>query len=324
MKGFRVFLACLALGVAVIAAVGAVSQSIEQGLRSNARVLLGGEVDLRLTHKPAEQAQLDWLQQNSDGLSSVAIMRAMAVRADGQDRRLIELKAVDNAYPLFGGLELKSGRSLDQAFEKTDGQWGVVVAPSLLERLKMDVGDRFRIGLATVRISDVIQLEPDRSTQAFELGPRVIVPAGLLPETDLVKPGSMIRYHYRLDIPAEIPAAQWQEQLNTQFPAAGWRVRTLDNAAPNIQNFVDKVQIFLTLIGLTALLVGGVGVGNAASAYLATRTNTIATLKCLGGTVKTCLWHLSGPADGIGTAGIAGWGGNRSRRSDCLIPNFGG
>ena len=286
LKGFRVFLACLALGVAVIAAVGSVSQSIEQGLRSNARVLLGGEVDLRLTHKPAAQEQLDWLADNSDGLSSVAIMRAMAVREDGQDRRLIELKAVDDAYPLFGGLELKSGQSLDQVLTRENGRWGVVVAPSLLERLKLEVGDNLRIGLAMVQIRDVIQLEPDRSTQAFELGPRVIVPEGLLPETDLVKPGSMIRYHYRLDVPADIPVPQWQEHLNSQFPAAGWRIRTLENAAPNIQRFVDRVQIFLTLIGLTALLVGGVGVGNAASAYLATRTNTIATLKCLGAPSK--------------------------------------
>ena len=307
LKGFRVFLACLALGVAVVAGVGAVSQAIEQGLRANARVLLGGEVSLRLTHKPADQAQLDWLRANTDRLSAVAIMRAMAVRTDGADRRLVEVKAVDGAYPIFGGFELQNGARLQEVLIREDGHWNAVVAPSLLERLNLKIGDFFNLGQARIRIADVIAVEPDRSTQAFELGPRVVVPQALMPETELVQPGSLVRYYYRLDIPSEISAAAWEENLNAAFPKAGWRIRNLENAAPNIQRFVDRVQIFLTLIGLTALLVGGVGVGNAARAYLATRNSTIATLKCLGAPSKLIFGTYLSQLLVLGTLGsIAG------------------
>ncbi|RED48079.1 ABC transporter permease [Aestuariispira insulae] len=306
LKGFRVFLACLALGVAVVASVGAVSQAIEQGLRANARLLLGGEVSLRLTHKPAEPDQVAWLKENSDGMSAIAILRAMAVRPDGADRRLVEVKAVDGTYPIFGGFELASGAALHDVLVREDGYWNAVVASNLLERLNLQVRDYFRLGQATLRIADVIAVEPDRSTQAFELGPRVVVPQAALPETELIQPGSLVRFYYRLDIPADESAAVWEERLKTQFPDAGWRIRNLENAAPNIQRFVDRVQIFLTLIGLTALLVGGVGVGNAAQAYLATRNGTIATLKCLGAPSRLIFGTYLSQLMVLGTLGSLG------------------
>lgn len=282
LKGFRVFLACLALGVAAIAGVGAMSAAIEAGVRADARSLLGGEIDLRLTHREARTEQLGWLAQNTDRLSAVAQMRAMAVREDGQDRRLVEIKAVDTAYPLFGDFSLRDGGDLQTLLTKRNGTWGAVVGENLLERLDLQIGDRFQLGDALARVEGVIAQEPDKSTRAFELGPRVIIATDMLPETGLVQPGSLIRYHYRLDLPQTVPVDIWRDQLAARFPDAGWRVRDLENAAPNIQQFVDRMKTFLTLVGLTALLVGGVGVGNASKAYLAERTGTIATLKGVG------------------------------------------
>ncbi len=282
LKGFRVFMACLALGVAAIAGVGALSDAIEAGVRADARSLLGGEVDLRLTHREATAEQLDWLTQHSDRLSMAAQMRAMAIREDGADRRLVEVKAVDGAYPLFGQFTLRDGGALQPLLTKQGDAWGAVVGENLLERLHLKVGDRFRLGDAVARVAGVIGDEPDKSTRAFELGPRVIIANAMLPETGLVQPGSLIRYHYRVDLPDTVAVDTWKQQLADAFPGAGWRVRDLENAAPNIQRFVDRMKTFLTLVGLTALLVGGVGVGNAAKAYLAERTGTIAILKGVG------------------------------------------
>lgn len=288
VKGFRVFLACLTLGVAAIAGVGSVATAIETGLRADAKKLLGGDIDLRLTHRPAEADQRAWMDANSAGVSEVVQMRAMAIRADGVDRRLIELKAVDEAYPLYGEMTVEGAPNIGAALgPDADGIPGAVVAPHLLERLGLNTGDRFRIGEGTFRIAALVANEPDRSTQAFNLGPRVLIDSDALAATGLVQPGSLIRYHYRIALAEGTTASQWRERVKEAFPKAGWRIRDLENAAPNIQRFVDRVGLFLTLVGLTALLVGGVGVGNAVRAFLASRTGTIATLKCLGAPAST-------------------------------------
>lgn len=286
LKGFWVFLACLALGVAAIAGVGSLASALEAGLRADGRLLLGGDVDLRLTHHPADATQLSWLRDNAQAVSEVVQLRAMAIREDGEDRRLVEMKAVDDLYPLYGALTLNGVDSLN-ALDHVEGAWGMVAAPQLAERLNLELGDRVTIGEATFELRGTFTDEPDKGTQAFNLGPRVFISQAALPDTELVQPGSLIRYHYRIALPPGGDAGSWVEALNETFPEAGWRVRALDNAAPNIQQFIDRVGMFMTLVGLTALLVGGVGVGNAVRAFLAQRTATIATLKCLGASSGT-------------------------------------
>lgn len=281
LKGFRVFLACLALGVAAIAGVGSLASAIEAGLKADGRVLLGGDVDIRLMHQEASPEQIDWLRDNTAALSRIVQMRAMAIRADGAERRLVEMKAVDGAYPLNGTLVLEDGLTMS-ALQRQNGVWGLIAAPQLAERLRLNEGDRVRIGEAEFEYRGTFLEEPDKGTQAFNLGPRIFISIDALTETDLEQPGSLIRYHHRVLLPPQTDVGGWVESLNAQFPDAGWRVRALDDAAPNIQRFVDRVGLFMTLVGLTALLVGGVGVGNAVRAFLNQRTGTIATLKCLG------------------------------------------
>lgn len=283
IAGFRVFLACLILGVAAIAGIGSVSESVVAGIRADARTLLGGDVDLRLTHRAATAEQRAWLDANAARRSEIAEMRAMAKTPDGAARNLVELKAVDGNYPLFGGFRLADGTPLADAITKRGDQWGAVAEQRLLDKLGIGLGDTLRVGDARFVLTGVIAEEADRATRAFNLGPRLLVGFPGLKATNLLQPGSLIRYHYRIEVPRETGHKAWIAQLNERFPNAGWRIRAIDNAAPNIQRFVDRVTLFLSLVGLTALLVGGVGVGNAVKSYLDSRLTTIATLKCLGG-----------------------------------------
>jgi putative ABC transport system permease protein len=284
VRGFRVFLACLALGVGAVAGVGSVSESLLAGIRGDARLLLGGDVDLRFTHRPASAEQSDWLAANTRRLSEIVQMRSMARRLDGEARSLIELKAVDAAYPLFGRLVLENGQPLGTALARRNGAFGAAVKPRLLDRLGLSIGDRVQVGEAIFVLTARILREPDRGAGAFTLGPRLLISRDALGETDLLRPGSLVRFHYRAETPPGMTPANWVSKLNERFPAAGWRVRTIDNAAPGIQRFVDRATLFLTLVGLTALLVGGVGIANAVRGHMESRRTTIATLKCLGGT----------------------------------------
>ncbi|WP_422369405.1 ABC transporter permease [Pelagibius sp.] len=282
LKGFRIFLACLTLGVAAIAGVGSVSEAMLQGLQRDGRILLGGDMDLRLTHVAASAEQQAWLGERAD-VSVTSEMRAMARGLDADSRRvLVELKAVDDLYPLYGAVELAPARDLGGALARQDGVWGAVVDGNLLRRLEVELGELVQIGDTQYRVSAVLEREPDRTSRAFTLGPTFMVAQDSLEATGLVQPGSLIRNHYRLRLNDGIDTVSLRADLGNAFPEAGWRIRDTTQAAPGIGRFIDRLTLFLTLVGLTALLVGGVGVGNAVRSYLDGKTGTIATLKCLG------------------------------------------
>lgn len=283
LKGFRIFLACLLLGVAAIAGVGSLSSAMLDGLAQNGRALLGGEVELRLIHRKATDVELAWLQDNSAQLSRTAEMRGMARNVESPDvRRLVELKAVDGVYPLYGEATTNEGIDLEAGLEQRDGVWGVLVDEGLLFRLDREIGDRIGLGDVEYEIRGTVAREPDRAARAFTLGPRAMVALESLAETGLEQPGALIYYHYRLDLPAGETLDDWRERLNGDLPGAGWRIRDLQNAAPGLADSVQRVALFMTLVGLTALLVGGVGIANAVRAFLDEKRATIATLKCLG------------------------------------------
>jgi putative ABC transport system permease protein len=281
LRGFGIFLACLALGVAVIAGVGSVAASVSAGLGVNAKALLGGDIELHLVHRTATGGELTFLR-DSGAVSRVAEMRAMARSDDGNQVGLIELRAVDPAYPLYGAVALDPPGSLDAALARRGGHWGAVAAPDLIARLGLHRGDTIRIGDGKFILRAALTAEPDASGGSFALGPHVMIAADALPATGLVLPGSLIDYSYRLRLVPGTDEASWRAALDRKFPEAGWRVREPGEAAPNLARLLDRVSLFLTLVGLTALLVGGVGVANAVRAYLATKTETIAALKSLG------------------------------------------
>lgn len=283
LRGFRIFLACVVLGVGAIAAVGSISSAIVGGLESDGQAILGGDVSLRTTHRDITPAQREWLAREATPSRSV-FMRAMARATGGAERSLIELKAVDGRYPLFGEVVIDPAMPLDEALAERGGRWGAVADPALLDRLGIGLGGAVRVGEALFEVRATMVGEPDRigGVRPLGLGPRLMIHEGSLPATDLIRPGSQVRYLNRVRLDPSVDLEVWRSALDAAFPGEGWTVRDRTNASPTVQRFVDRTALFMTLVGLTALLVGGVGVGNAVRTYLGGKTATIATLKCLG------------------------------------------
>ncbi|MBT4934580.1 MAG: FtsX-like permease family protein [Rhodospirillaceae bacterium] len=288
LAGFRIFLACLGVGVAAIAAVGTISASVIAGLNNNAKNLLGGDFDLRFHNHANSEDQDRYLMDQTRSLSKTLELRAMATPAAGtgagkRGRSLIELKGVDDAYPLSGNMVLAPALTLDDALAKQTGDtFGAVADANLLKRLGLDLGGRVKVGAATLSITAIIKSEPDRVASVLSFGPRLMVSMAALEKTGLIRPGSQAHFHTRVLLAAGVDPEVWRENLNTVFPKAGWRVRQPNEAAPGIRRFIDRMTLFLSFVGLTALLVGGIGVTNAVGGYLDGKTATIATFKCVG------------------------------------------
>lgn len=290
LSGFRVFLMCLFLGVGAIASVGAVTESFVAGLATESRSLLGGDLDVSLTHRPAREDERAWLEARGV-MSEVIAFRTMGFDPNTDQRQLIELKGVDHLYPLFGAVRIAEDISLEAGTREISGIHGALVEKTLLRRLGLSVGDPLRVGTLTLDIRGVIEDEPDRVAGGFRYGPRVMVSSEALQATGLVQMGSLIRYRYRLALPSADAGDEGLEAFKSEaeeaFPAAGWRIQDRHNSAPGTRFFIERVSMFLTLVGLAALIVGGVGVGNAVKSYLDRKQEVIAIFKCLGADGRT-------------------------------------
>lgn len=280
LKGFRIFLACLALGVAVIAAIGSIRASIETGLSREGATILGGDAELNFTYRFATEDERAWLEQNAERYSEIAEFRSMAVV--GEERGLTQVKAVDDLYPLKGEMQLTPPMPLAAALDGAAGLPGAVMDRVLADRLGLAPGDSFRLGTQEFRLTALIALEPDAAASGFELGPRTMVRTADLDASGLLQPGTLFDTKYRMDLPAGHDLDALQADAEARFESTGLRWRDARNGAPGITNFVERLGAFLVLVGLSGLAVGGVGVSAAVRAYLATKTGTIATLRTLG------------------------------------------
>jgi putative ABC transport system permease protein len=284
LRGFYVFIACIALGCMAIAGVGSLAASLTSGLARQGQFILGGDLSFTLIQRevsPSERAFLD----HHGKISGAATMRAMA-RDPAGTATLVEMKAVDSAYPLFGEAVLDPPDALSEALARRDGVYGAAADPILFTRLAIKPGARLTIGNATFEIRASLISEPDKLAGGIGFGPRLLVSQDALRATGLLQPGSLVRWHYRLRLPAngtsDAAAKTVTTQARLQFPEAGWDIRSRSNASPQLERNVDRFTQFLTIVGLTALLVGGVGVGNAVKSHLDRRREVIATMKALG------------------------------------------
>ncbi|MGU3454429.1 ABC transporter permease [Methylobacterium sp. 391_Methyba4] len=284
LTGFAVFLACIALGVAAIAGVASISRSLSDGLGREGRRILGGDLAYNLINREATDAERQALAREGR-LDSVASLRAMAVAESG-DAALVELKAVDPAtYPAAGDLATDPPGRLADLLAERDGVPGALADPALLTRLDVKVGDRIALAGHKVAIRGTIVSEPDKIAGGIGFGPRLMISEPTLRATGLVQPGSLNRWSYRILLPpgtadADLDAAQ--ARIRAATPEAGWEVRSRSNADPRFAKSIERFTQFLTLVGLTALIVGGVGVGNAVHAFVERKRASIATLKSVG------------------------------------------
>jgi putative ABC transport system permease protein len=286
LRGFYVFIACIALGVMAIAGVGSVAASLSEGLTREGRTLLGGDVAFSLIQREAKPEEVAFLRTRGE-VSVAATLRAMTRTDDGR-LALVELKAVDANYPMLGALTLDPNVPVADLLTERDGAFGAAVDSTLLARLDLKLGDRVTIGNAAFQIRSVVEAEPDKLAGNVGLGPRFLISEASLRATGLLQPGSLVRWIYRLELPANAAddraASQLIESARNALPEAGWEIRSRGNASPQLERTISRFTQFLTLVGLAALLVGGVGVANAVKSHIDRRRDVIASFKALGAT----------------------------------------
>lgn len=287
LSGFGVFLGCLALGVGAIVAVNSLSASLKDALAREGAAILGGDLSLELAQRApnaAEEALVAAAAGPGAKISRIVQMRAMARAASGE-AAMVEIKAVDASWPLAGEAELEPPGELASALAREGDAFAVVADPALPVRLGLKPGESFAIGVGRYKIAAALSREPDQLASGFGLGPRVLMSRAALEASGLLRPGALARFLTRVKLAPGASDADLDAlaaQLREKAPDAGWEIRTRRNVSPQFERNLDRFTQFLTLIGLSSLIVGGVGVANAVRAHALKRRPTLATLKTLG------------------------------------------
>ncbi|SOD95423.1 ABC transporter permease [Caenispirillum bisanense] len=281
-RSLAILVAGIALGVAAIAGGGSVAGTALEGTRGQARLAVGGDLSLRLFHRPFTAAEQEALR-TAGRLSLTAELRPRAVVPGGDRGTLVELKAVDAVYPLVGAVDLAPPQPLAAALTRgPDGRWGAVADASLFDALALQPGDTLRLGALTVTLRARLEAEPDRTFRALELGPRVMIAAEALAESGLATPGAPVYHYARLLLPEGADARAAAQGLEDRFPDAGWRLVEAADGVPGLERVLAIAEALLVLIGLAVLLVGALGAAGAVRAHLTARAQRLAVLRALG------------------------------------------
>lgn len=315
-RHFLYFLACIALGVSAVVGVSLFSTNVEQAVLREARGLLGGDLEIRVSRplSAAGAERLKSLEARGVQRTRVSELVAMVSRVDSavqgaaENTQLVELKAIDSRYPLYGVVRLDPDRPLMELLSAGANSCretclGAVVQDSLLIRLGLVVGDRIKIGQASFRITGIIRTEPDRMANMFSLGPRVVISQEGLAAADLIKPGSRLRERHLLKLPTSMASFPLLHELRGQLAGESARVSSYRDAQPQLKQFLDQLTRYLGLVGLTALFVGGIGVALSIQAFVREKFQSIAILKALGADSATIIQSYLGQAVGLGIIG---------------------
>jgi len=281
MRALGLLVAGVFVGVAAVAVVGTASDTLRDGARAGALDGVGGDISLRLFHAPPTEQQRLFFDEQGE-FSITAELRPMARVVGADTSQLVELKGVDDAYPLYGTMTLKSGLALREVLDFKDGQFGAVADMALLDALGLKLGDAFQIGDESYQLRDIITHEPDRAFRAFSLGPRVMVKRESLMATGLVYEGAEVYYYSHIKLPKGTFAADVLASIDVAFPNAGWRMVNAQEGVPGVERTLAMAHVFLLFIGLGILLIGGAGISSAVRAHIHAKLSTIAILKSIG------------------------------------------
>ncbi len=283
-RGFGVFIACIAIGVAAISGVSGLSRSLAEGLAREGRTILGGDASFSLVSREFSPEQRAFFEARGR-LSEISLMRAMARRDDGE-AALVEIKAVDpRTYPAFGAVALEPDMALAEALAERNGIPGVAVDPTLLARLDARLGDTVTIGVSRFLLRAMLRSEPDKLAGGVGFGPRVMMSRAALAGAQLASPGAIVRHVVRVSLKgaaSDADAKAFAEDAERAFPQAGWETRRRDAISPQFSRNLDRFAQLLTLVALTALVAGGAGVANAVQGFVERKRAQFAILKALG------------------------------------------
>jgi putative ABC transport system permease protein len=278
------YMSSISLGVSALVAIDSFTENVSESVSEQSRALLGGDVALMARQKYSTKVTqlLDSLERTGVGVSRVTQFASMALVPRTGGTRLVQVRAVSAKYPFYGVITTEPA-----------GLWpglqagpNVIVDPAVLVSLNARVGDTLMLGTARFVILAAIKSVPGDVGVSAAIGPRVFIPESRLAETGLLVFGSRAEYESLLKMPPGLSPARFAARFNPVFSTDTPRVRlrTVAENEMDLTSSIEQLGNFLGIVGLVALLLGGIGVASGVHAFVMRKIDTVAILRCLGAT----------------------------------------
>ena len=289
-KQSSIFILCVALSIVTLAALNGFGSSVNQGLSRDAKQLQAADIVIESRFPIAEPIHTEVRNFINDGLiesTQIHEFNTVVRVVDASNTLLTNVKMVESGYPFYGEVKLASGSQFQSRL--TSGT--AIVEQDLLALLGINIGDQLHVGNAVLTIVDVAIHEPDRPLQFFNLGPRLFVSADDRQAIDLIKAGSRVEYKLLLKVFDQNLLNQLTEKIQATVYEGSEKVSNHQNAETSIKRFLDNLRLFLNLVGVFTLLMAGIGIQSALTAYLKEQEQSIAIIKTLGATTAFISRH---------------------------------
>jgi putative ABC transport system permease protein len=285
LGGLLIVLLCLSVGVAAVAGIFSLRAALDQGIAESSRTILGGDIEVSSGLGPISPAMVEWFTARGARLSETIETRSMLVSPSGR-RLLAAVSAVGPGWPLLGAVSTRPAGQFAGLARETNGRAGLLLAPEAAQTLGLHPGDAVTLGGVPLLYSGSILKAPDSIGDSQLFGAKCFVASAALAGTPLVQPGALVMFNMQVLLPAAASIAATEAAFTKAFPNADFQLRDRTNAAPDLTRFIGQAALFMTLLALSSLLVGGIGVANGVEAWLTARARTIATLRCLGASAR--------------------------------------
>lgn len=291
-SGLFIVLLCLGVGVAAIAGIFSLQAAIKQGIAENSRGILGGDLALSTRLEPFPPDLPAWFARHGARVTETVDTRSILIAPNGR-RLLAAVRAVGPGWPMLGSVLTAPAGQFSQLARNGDGQFGLLLDRAAASSLGLQPGDSVSLGGIKMLFRGSIVNSPDALGDSQLFGAKVFVALPALAGTPLIQPTGLVTFNLQILLPAGVPEQRFAAAFRHDFPGNGWRLNTTADAAPALTTFIDQATLFMTLLGLATLLVGGIGVANGVEAWLKARARSIATLRCLGAPARL-LWLIHG------------------------------
>ena len=297
------YMSSITLGVAALVAIDSFAENLTRSVHEQSRALLGGDLSLTAREKfaPPVVALLDSLEHATVGVARQTTFTSMALVLRSGGTRLAQVRAVTPGYPFYGQIETDPPAS----WASLQGGANAIVDLSLLVSLSAQVGDTLSLGTARFLIAGTIKSVPGELAVTAAVGPRIYIPDRYLAATGLLVFGSRAEYEVLIKLPSTLTTGQFAGRFGRVLRENRVRVHTVAENEYNLSGAIDQLRDFLSIVGLVALLLGGVGVASGVNAFVMRKIDTVAVLRCLGATSGQVLVIYVLQAAAMGLVGAA-------------------
>ena len=274
------YMSSISLGVAALVAIDSFSTNIVQSVKDQSRALMGGDISFNssVPFTPAMDSLFDSLSRKGVSFARVTTFPSMAVVPRTAGTRFAQVRGVTANYPFYGKIVTEPAGSWPRLQQGANA----IVDPSLLTSLNAKVGDTLKLGFGVFRIVATIKDAPSAAGIAEMLGPRIFIPANYIAETQLLVFGSTADRLVQAKLPPNVDPDKFIQPLRKRIEAQQVRVRTVTQSEMATSEAIENLSNFIGIVGLVALLLGGIGVASGVRAFVARKIDTVAVLRCLG------------------------------------------